>query len=105
MFRKRMMCLGLALGGVGSSMHAQAKTEAKEPVQHEFVIKNFQTESGVVLPEAKIVYGTYGKLDAAGDNAVLLPSHYMAEMHWYGWLIGEGGLRRGRRSIRRSCFW
>lgn len=62
----------------------------QEPVQHEFVMKSFKTESGVVLPEAKIVYGTYGKLNAAGDNAVLLPSHYMAEMHGYGWLIGPG---------------
>jgi homoserine O-acetyltransferase len=59
-----------------------------EPLKHEFIIKNFRTESGVVLPEARIVYGTYGKLNAKGDNAVLLPSHYMAEMHGYGWLIG-----------------
>lgn len=71
---------------------AQAPTPPKqpEPVQHEFVLKNFRTESGVVLPEARVVYGTYGHLNAAGDNAVLLPSHYMAEMHGYGWLIGPG---------------
>jgi homoserine O-acetyltransferase len=94
MFRKRMMCVAFALGCVGAAMQAQAKVEAKEPVQHEFVIKNFKTESGVVLPEAKIVYGTYGKLDAAGDNAVLLPSHYMAEMHGYEWLIGTGGIEK-----------
>jgi len=61
-----------------------------EPVKHEFIIKNFKTESGAVLPEARIVYGTYGKLNAAGDNAMLLPSHYMAEMHGYAWLIGPG---------------
>src|SRR6202042_2095205 len=35
-------------------------------------------------------YGTHGKLNAKGDNAILLPSHYMAEMHGYGWLIGTG---------------
>jgi homoserine O-acetyltransferase/O-succinyltransferase len=63
---------------------------AAEPVQHEFVIKNFKTESGVVLPEARIFYGTYGKLNAKGDNAILLPSHYMAEMHGYGFVIGPG---------------
>ena len=98
---KRMVWVGLVLGcGV-----VRAQAGLKEPVQHEYVIKNFRTESGVVLPEAKIVYGTYGKLDAAGDNAVLLPSHYMAEMHGYGWLIGRAGLRRVRRLIRRSCFW
>jgi homoserine O-acetyltransferase len=93
---KRMMWMGVVLGCVGGVVRAQAKVESKEPVQHEFVIKNFKTESGVVLPEAKIVYGTYGKLDAAGDNAVLLPSHYMAEMHGYGWLIGEGGIAKGK---------
>src|ERR1700734_650997 len=89
---KRMVWLGLVVGGVGV-VRAQEKVE---PVQHEFVIKNFKTESGVVLPEAKIVYGTYGKLDAAGDNAVLLPSHYMAEMHGYGGLFGEGGMAKGK---------
>src|SRR5262249_61533750 len=34
------------------------------------------------------VYGTYGHLNAAKDNAVLLPSHYMANFHGYEWLIG-----------------
>jgi homoserine O-acetyltransferase len=58
-----------------------------EPTEHTFVLHNFRTESGAVLPEAKIVYGTYGHLNAAGDNAILLPSHYMAEMHGYEWLI------------------
>jgi len=60
------------------------------PVQHEFVIHDFRTESGVVLPEARVTYGTYGTLNAAGDNAVLLPSHYMADLHGYEWLIGPG---------------
>jgi homoserine O-acetyltransferase/O-succinyltransferase len=53
-------------------------------------IHNFHTESGVTLPEARIVYGAYGHLNAAGDNAVLLPSHYMADMRGYDWLIGPG---------------
>jgi homoserine O-acetyltransferase len=69
---------------------AQAAPKVEEPVRHEFVIKNFKTESGVVLPEAHIVYGTYGTLDAAKDNAILLPSHYMANMKGYGFLIGPG---------------
>ena len=71
-----------------SGMAQEAKPVQKpDPQQHEFVIHNFKTESGAVLPEAKIVYGTYGKLNAAGDNAVLLPSHYMANLHGYEWLI------------------
>ncbi len=61
-----------------------------EPVQHEFVIRNFVTEHKAVLQEARVVYGTYGTLNAAGDNAILLPSHYMADMHGYEWLIGPG---------------
>jgi homoserine O-acetyltransferase len=69
---------------------AQAAAPDAGPVQHEFIIKNFKTESGTVLPEARIVYGTYGKLNAAGDNAILLPSHYMANMRGYGFLIGPG---------------
>jgi homoserine O-acetyltransferase len=66
-----------------------------DPQQHEFVIHNFKTESGVVLPEARIVYGTYGTLDAAHDNAILLPSHYMANLHGYEWLIKSPTLPDG----------
>jgi homoserine O-acetyltransferase len=56
--------------------------------RHEFVIANFRTESGEVLPQARIVYGTYGHLNTDRSNAVLLPSHYMANFHGYDWLIG-----------------
>jgi homoserine O-acetyltransferase len=67
---------------------AAAESKAEKGQRHEFVIANFRTESGVVLPQALVVYGTYGKLNAARDNAVLLPSHYMANFHGYEWLIG-----------------
>ena len=56
--------------------------------QHEFVIANFKTDSGVTLPQARVVYGTYGHLNAEKNNVVLLPSHYMANFHGYEWLIG-----------------
>jgi len=55
--------------------------------RHEFVIANFKTESGITLPQALVVYGTYGHLNAARDNVILLPSHYMADFHGYEWLI------------------
>jgi homoserine O-acetyltransferase len=67
-----------------------AWSQQPQPVQHDFRIRHFKTEGGAQLPEVRIVYGTYGHLDAAGDNAILLPSHYMADMHGYAWLIGPG---------------
>src|SRR5437762_7455278 len=57
--------------------------------RHELIIREFHTESGAVLPEARLVYTTLGKLNAAGDNAILLPSHYMASFTGYNWLIGH----------------
>src|SRR5947208_12007639 len=65
-----------------------ANNPTEKPELHEFVISNFRTESGVTLPKARVVYGTYGHLNAARDNVVLLPSHYMATFHGYEWLIG-----------------
>jgi homoserine O-acetyltransferase/O-succinyltransferase len=73
-----------------AAAHAQAPARVDLAAHHEFVIANFRTESGATLPQARIVYGTYGTLNAARDNAVLLPSHYMADHHGYEWLIGPG---------------
>jgi homoserine O-acetyltransferase/O-succinyltransferase len=86
---QKMALLTLFLLGSSAAL-AQAKSEQLKPIQHEFSIQNFRTDTGRVLPLARIVYGTYGRLNAAGDNAVLLPSHYMADMNGYGWLIGPG---------------
>jgi homoserine O-acetyltransferase/O-succinyltransferase len=65
-----------------TAVHGQdaAKNKAESPEVHEFVIANFHTESGVTLPQARVVYGTYGHLNAAKDNVV--------DRHGYGWLIG-----------------
>jgi homoserine O-acetyltransferase len=67
-----------------------AQTPDKGPKVQEFTIKNFKTESGVVLPEAHITYGTYGHLNAKKNNVILLPSHYMAKLRGYEWIIGPG---------------
>ena len=66
-----------------------ANPQAPPSERHEFIIANFKTESGFTLPQARIVYGTYGKLNAVKDNVVLLPSHYLADYHGYEWLIGD----------------
>ncbi|WP_428333033.1 alpha/beta fold hydrolase [Novosphingobium sp.] len=71
----------------GSAAIAQSSPGGEE---HTYEVADFHTESGSVLPHAKIVYGTYGTLNAAGDNVILVPSHYMATWHGYDWLIGKG---------------
>src|SRR6201996_8227093 len=85
---KVLVSIALSFGWLSAT--GQSVAPKPEATEHTFVIHNFRTESGVVLPEAKIVYGTYGHLNAAGDNAILMPSHYMANLHGYEWLIGPG---------------
>jgi homoserine O-acetyltransferase/O-succinyltransferase len=80
----RKIALLLVLQLAVATMFAQ-NNDDKSPVsdqkpkpqgeRHEFVIPNFKTESGVTLPKAIVVYGTYGHLNAAKDNLVILPSH------------------------------
>ena len=46
-------------------------------MDHEiFHLENFELQSGGVLPDARLAYRTYGELNPAGDNAVLLPTFY-----------------------------
>jgi len=75
---------------VGSMVRADEPSKKPKPAPGSFTIESFKLESGVTLPKAIVVYGTYGTLNAAKDNAVLLPSHYMAQSDGYDWLIGEG---------------
>ena len=78
----------MALAGALALAPAAAEQPAPHAADHhEFAIDTFRTESGVTLPKARIVYGTYGRLNAARDNAILLPSHYMANHHGYVWLV------------------
>jgi homoserine O-acetyltransferase/O-succinyltransferase len=72
-------------------LFCQSAAERPRPQaeRREFVISNFHTESGATMPEVRVVYGTYGHLSPARDNAVLMPSHYMANFHGYEWLIGS----------------
>jgi homoserine O-acetyltransferase len=80
--------LATSLPAISQSPAAPAsQTTGPVPERHEFIIHNFKTESGIVLPEAHVVYGTYGTLNADRSNAILLPSHYMANLNGYGFLI------------------
>ena len=55
-----------------------------------FDLGDFPLEVGITLPAAKISYATHGTLNAAGDNAVLVPSFYLGDHHGYDFLIGPG---------------
>ena len=85
--RRRVMAGAVA--GVSMAL-AQPGWAAAEPDgrRRSFTLFDFRLESGAVLPRATVMYATWGKLNAAGDNAVLLPSHYMADATGYDWLIG-----------------
>src|SRR5215831_16025795 len=88
--KKLILLIVIPLLASQSVSWAQNAPAAEYPAMegHEFVISNFKTESGVTLPQARVVYGTMGHLNAAKDNVVLLPSHYMANFLGYNWLIG-----------------
>lgn len=85
-----MKKLIIVLFFVSQTLFAQKAPEAtaEKGEQHEFVIANFKTEGGATLPQARVIYGIYGHLNAEKNNVVLLPSHYMADFHGYEWLIG-----------------
>ena len=84
-----LLCAVQLASQVLRAQEAAPNPQAPPSERHEFVIANFKTECGVTLPQARIVYGTYGHLNSAKDNVVLLPSHYMADYHGYEWLIGS----------------
>jgi homoserine O-acetyltransferase/O-succinyltransferase len=87
---RKLVLFVICLSQLSFQLIAQpATTEAAKGERHEFIISNFKTESGTTLPQVHIVYGTYGHLNAAKDNVVLLPSHYMADYHGYEWLMGK----------------
>src|ERR1700729_3349622 len=79
----KYLILALVAGG-----QIFAQTARPEAEQQKFVVSAFHTESATTLPQARLVYGTYGHLNAAKDNVVLLPSHYMANLHGYEWIMG-----------------
>ena len=88
-FRSLLIALAAALLALATDP-AQAQRAPDRARVHTFAIPNFRTESGATLPQARVVYGTYGRLNAARDNAILLPSHYLADHRGYEWLIGPG---------------
>ncbi len=57
-----------------------------------FMLKDFELQCGVTLPEATIVYQTYGVLNADRSNVVLYPTSYGAQHTDVDWLVRPGGI-------------
>ena len=59
--------------------------------QHQMAsLGNFRFESGEAIDDLKVSYVTYGKLNAARDNAVLSLQHFTGDHHDNEFLIGPG---------------
>jgi len=58
---------------------------------HEYLdLGSFALDSGHTLPAARLAYKTFGELNAAKDNAVLLPHMYSGTAAYMETFIGEG---------------
>ncbi len=53
------------------------------------ILKDFELQCGQVLPQAQIIYQTYGELNSARDNVILYPTSYGAQHGDIEWLIGR----------------
>ncbi|MBY3102818.1 homoserine O-acetyltransferase [Rhizobium laguerreae] len=59
---------------------------AYEPLveKREFTLKNFVTRGGRTVPEMRLGYETYGTLNDAKDNAILIPHYFSGSSHAAG---------------------
>lgn len=88
MDRRRVLAASAATATLAAARPARAAAAEPDGRRRPFTLSDFRLEGGAVLPRATVMYATWGRLNAAGDNAVLLPSHYMADATGYDWLIG-----------------
>jgi homoserine O-acetyltransferase len=84
---RKFACAVVACCACVLSLGAQAPPDAHRRF---FSLGDFHLESGVVLPNAKVAYATFGTLNADRSNVVLLPSWYNSDHHGYDFLIGAG---------------
>src|SRR5215475_1956691 len=65
-------------------------TAAVQGPHRHFELGAFTLDSGDTLPGARLAYRTFGSLNAAGDNAVLVPHMYSGTSASMAGLVGEG---------------
>lgn len=71
-------------------MGADYYTAAVQGPHQHFELGSFVLDSGDTLPNARLAYRTHGSLNAARDNAVLVPHMYSGTSASMEGLIGEG---------------
>ena len=65
-----------------------------------FELGDIELQSGAVLPAARLAYKTYGRLNAGGDNVVVLPTFYTGTHMRNEGFFGPGrGIDPGRHFI------
>ena len=69
---------------------AQPPTRPEPAELKTFELGDFPLESGKTLAAAKLAYTTRGTLNAAKDNAILLPSPYSGDDRSHDFLVGPG---------------
>lgn len=57
-----------------------------------FTLPDFELQCGITLPQAELVYQTYGELNVARTNAILYPTSYGAQHPDIDWLIRPDGI-------------
>jgi homoserine O-acetyltransferase len=85
----RIQLLAATFAMTGTALLA-AQAPAPDPARRFLEVANFPFEGGGVLPTARIAYATFGTLNAARSNAVLLTTSYGADYHVYDFVVGPG---------------
>ena len=94
---------GCAAGPASNGAALVAPDRMEPVVKHTWTTRDFQLESGVVLPELTLAYESYGRLAADGRNAILVTHGFTSSQHaagryspadeaagWWDGLIGPG---------------
>ncbi len=68
------------------------ETAAVVAPPHSFTLENFALQCGKVLPQARLVYQTYGTLSPDRRNVILYPTSYGAQHSDIDWLVRPGGI-------------
>ena len=73
------VALALAFLAFASAAQAQLLTEKKF-----FTLPQYTTQGGKTIKQVRVGYETYGRLNAAGDNAVFVPHFFSGNSHAAG---------------------